>query len=160
MNRIFSITILTLMISPIARATPSTHIWGPSTDIQPFGVAHITADYYLAVKRAPQGLTVPPVTNTGLTVGVLPFQKIQAEVGVDHKSGMGASDKYPIYFNAKLGVPEKAFGKSFPALAVGIYDIGTKSDVTNNDVEYAKIAKTFFIGRSPWDISAATRSYC
>ena len=29
-----------------AYATPTTHIWTPSTDIQPYGKIHITADYY------------------------------------------------------------------------------------------------------------------
>jgi hypothetical protein len=138
---------LTLAGLTSVHATPSTHIWGPSTDVQAFKTFHITADYYLPTEQTTTGARIPPVTNTGLTVGILPFKKLNAEVGIDHKSGLVTADDYPLYFNGKLAVPENAFGSFFPAVAVGIYDVGTKSDVTNNDVAYGKIAKTFAVGR-------------
>lgn len=34
------------LVSVSAYATPSTHIWAPSTDIQPYKKIHITADTY------------------------------------------------------------------------------------------------------------------
>jgi hypothetical protein len=129
-------------------ATATTHIWGPSTDVQPFKKWHITTDMYLAVKGDTSGNRVPTVTNLGLTVGVLPFKNYNLEVGIDHKTGYGSLDRYPLCFNAKLGVPEGAFGKYFPALAVGIFDAGTKSyssDThlgTNSNVLYGKAALT------------------
>ena len=46
------------------------------------------------------------------------------------------------YLNAKLGIPENAFGDFFPAIAVGGYSIGTKSDVTDYNIYYGKVAKT------------------
>jgi len=98
----------------------------------------------------PDGLEqrLPPVTNLGLTVGVLPFQKVQMEIGVDHKSGFGVLDSYPMYFNAKLGIPENAFLKHFPALAIGIFDLGTKSKSTDYNIVYGKVALTVpVIGR-------------
>lgn len=124
-----------------AWATPTTHIWGPSADVQQYGVWHVTADYYLPTEQAPGGGRVPPVTNTGLTVGVLPFKKLNAEVGLDHKSGLGGADDYPLYFNAKLAVPENALTNGFPALAAGAYDVGTKGDVTNYSILYLKAAR-------------------
>jgi hypothetical protein len=131
-----------LLLPHLAGATASTHIWGPSTDVQAFNVWHITSDMYLPVKADTAGNRVATVTNIGLTVGVLPFKKINLEVGVDHKSGLGLADRYPLYFNAKLGMPEGAFGKLFPALAVGMFDHGHKDKVTNYDVAYGKAAKT------------------
>jgi len=147
MNMKTATFLLMLTLASAAWATPSTHIWGPSTDVQAFRVFHITADFYVPTEQTPGGERIPPVTNTGLTVGILPIRKLNAEVGLDHKSGLGASDDYPLYLNGKVGMPENAFGTFFPAVAAGIYDVGTKSDVTNNDVVYAKIAKTFFVGR-------------
>ena len=131
-----------LFLPELAGATATTHIWGPSTDVQPFNVWHITSDMYLPVKADSSGNRVPTVTNIGLTVGVLPFRQINLELGVDHKSGLGPADRYPFYFNAKLGIPEAAFGKYFPALAVGMFDHGHKDKVTNYDVAYGEVAKT------------------
>ncbi|HEY3296622.1 MAG TPA: hypothetical protein VGL38_14420 [bacterium] len=131
-----------LALPHLAGATATTHIWAPSTDVQSFNLWHITSDMYLPVETDPSGHAVPTVTNVGLTVGVLPFQKFNLELGIDHKSGLGAADRYPVYVNAKAGIPEGAFGKLFPALAVGMFDHGHKNKVTNYDVAYAKAAKT------------------
>ena len=132
-----------------AHATASTHLWAPSTDVQPFMKWHITSDVYLPFQTDTSGQPYPAITNVGLTVGVLPLEKINLEVGFDHKSGYGTFDRHPLYFNAKLGTPEGVFGKYVPALAVGIYDVGTKSydkqseTGTNANVLYVKAAKTF-----------------
>lgn len=148
-----------------ASATPSTHIWGPSTDIQAYGVFHLTADMYLSTKSDdewPDGSRndrPDPITNLGLTLGVLPFEKVQLEIGFDHITGFsfyerGDMDDNPMYFNAKLGIPEGAFGTYFPAIAIGGYMFGTDTDGearagktpetgTDFNLYYAKIAKTF-----------------
>ncbi|HZX36145.1 MAG TPA: hypothetical protein VFF54_06595 [Thermodesulfobacteriota bacterium] len=139
-----------------AFGTPSTHVWSPSTDIQAYGVGHITADMYVPVKNDSESTpaTRPgTVTNLGLTVGVFPYEKLGLEVGFDHIAGFGDYDTYPLYFNAKLGVPEGALGANTPALAIGSYMIGTKSGGesragktpkigTDVDIYYAKAAKT------------------
>src|SRR3989338_5587594 len=121
-------------------ATPSTHIWAPSTDVQPFKKWHLTSDFYVPTENDASDVRPDTVTNLCLTVGVLPFKKVNMEVGFDHKSGTGVDD-YPIYFNAKACIPEDALAGFFPALAVGIYDIGTKSDKTDFNVAYFKAAK-------------------
>lgn len=133
------ITVLAL-VSGIASATPSTQIWIPSTDIQPYKKVHFGLDTY--IKTASQdGGTEPTVTNLGLTVGVLPFEKIQMEIGIDYRDTGGTHD-YPVLFNAKAGVPENALGKYFPAIVVGGYDFGTEKDVTDYNIVYALAAKT------------------
>ena len=145
-----SVLLLTVIAASAqqALATASTHIWAPSTDVQAFGLWHITSDIYLPVKNDAAGNRLPAVTNIGLTVGVLPFKKLNAEIGFDHKSGFGAIDKYPMYGHAKIGIPENAFGEAFPALAAGIFDIGTKKNYTNYDLFYGKLAKTFKVGQT------------
>jgi len=128
-----------------AWATASTHIWTPSTDVQPFNVWHVTSDLYLALERDAAGGRIPTVTNLGITVGVLPTRRLNVEVGFDHKSGLGTLDDYPMYGNVKIGVPENAFGRFLPALAVGVFDVGTKSERTDYNVIYGKAAKTFSV---------------
>jgi hypothetical protein len=135
-------------ISSDASATASTHIWGPSTDIQAFKLWHVTSDFYLPVKLDDNGNRVSTVTNLGLTVGILPFKKVNAEIGFDHKSGLGVLDNYPYYGNLKIGVPEGAFGKCCPGLALGILDFGFKEDYTDFNIAYAKIAKTVSLGKT------------
>ena len=127
-------------------ATASTHIWAPSTDVQQYKLWHITSDFYVPTENNSDGSRAPTVTNMGLTIGVLPFKNLNAEVGFDHKSGTGVDD-FPFYFNAKVGIPENAYGPFFPALAVGIYDVGTKHNKTDDDVNYFKAAKTFEVNK-------------
>lgn len=126
-----------------AFATPSTHIWAPSTDIQAYKVFHLTSDIYVPAGPNQAGVFIAPVINTGLTVGFLPFSKFQGEVGFDHIAGFGAADLYPLYLNIKVGSPEGSFGSYFPALVAGAYSIGTKTDVTDYNIIYGKTAKTF-----------------
>ena len=133
-------------------ATASTHIWSPSTDVQPYKKWHLTSDYYVPTENNADNSRTATVTNFGLTVGILPFEKLNAEIGFDHKSGYGTLDDFPWYFNTKLGIPENAYGEFFPALAVGIYDVGTKENKTAYNVVYGKAGKTisldgFSLGR-------------
>ncbi len=143
MKKIFSslaVSIIALVLfSGIANATPSTQIWIPSTDIQAYKTVHFGLDSYM---KTEEGVTdEPTVTNVGLTVGLLPFEKIQLEAGIDYRDISG-DHKYPLLFNAKLGVPEGAVFKDSPALAVGGYDLGTESNVTNSNLVYGLVAKT------------------
>jgi hypothetical protein len=144
---------LIMTMNNFVSATPSTQIWMPSTDIQAFGVFHLGWDSYIKAESNPLygGVYEPTVTNGGITVGVLPFKKIGLEVGVDYRD-INANHQYPIYLNAKLGVPEDAFFKYMPAAAVGSFDLGTHysgiGSPTNYNVTYGLIAKNIWkIGR-------------
>ncbi|MGD0237362.1 MAG: hypothetical protein ABSC55_22885, partial [Syntrophorhabdales bacterium] len=83
--RIITVSIVALvLLASLARATPSTTYWTPMTpDIQSFGVLHIGVDNYFTIgKNARAGGGNFP-TDVGLTMGVLPFEKLQMEVGID-----------------------------------------------------------------------------
>ena len=94
------------------------------------------------------------MTNGGITVGILPFKQVGLEIGVDYRDigvdarNIGSDHVFPIYFNAKLGVPEDAFFKYMPAIAFGAFDIGTEKDNTNYDIVYGLLAKNIWkLGR-------------
>ncbi|RJQ47769.1 MAG: hypothetical protein C4538_04820 [Nitrospiraceae bacterium] len=136
-----AVNIALLLMAGIVYATPSTQIWIPSTDIQAFKKVHLGIDTYIKTKSQ-NGTTEPTVTNIGLTVGVLPFDKIQLEAGIDYRD-TGGDHTYPLLINAKLGIPEDALFQGAPAIAIGGYDFGTKSDVTDYNLVYGLVAKTF-----------------
>jgi hypothetical protein len=131
---------LTLLAATAAMATPSTTYWTPMVmDIQGYKVVHLGIDNYFTVdKKADSGEQGAFPTDLGVTVGVLPFEKIQMEIGVD---ALYPSDN-PYYFNAKIGTPEDALFKGAPALQVGIFNVGTENKVTNQDIVYGVIGKT------------------
>jgi hypothetical protein len=126
----------------LARATPSTQIWIPSTDVQKFFSPHLNYDVYARASRT-------PLLVLGPTVGILPWNKLQAEVGFDLMfQGNHDLDSNPLYLHAKLGTPEDSLFKWSPATAVGIYNIGTKSGLTDQDPVYGLLARTLpVVGR-------------
>jgi len=146
-----------------AYATPTTLIWAPSTDIQPYKKIHLNVDNYTPVRGKDHNdvrlyvqqiygptfslLSDKPEENL---LGKLwsPLGKIMAETGFDYKKGFGPLlDKWPLYFHFKLGVAEDAYFKYMPAFAVGCYDMGYKHNYTNNNVWYLRGAKTLNIGK-------------
>lgn len=139
--RLFIFAILvSIHLSGVAQATPSTQIWIPSTDIQPYKMVHFGLDSY--IKTASQdGVTEPTVTNLGLTAGVLPWEKFRMEVGLDYRD-IGGNHTYPLLFNAKIGTPEDALFMYAPAIAIGGYDFGTKKDISDYNIVYAIAART------------------
>jgi hypothetical protein len=129
-------------------ATPSTQIWIPSTDIQKFGTFHLGIDNYTTVFRDAEDGAHDFATDFGLTAGVLPFEKLQLEVGVD----LFEPTDDPVMFNAKLGIPEEALFTYSPALAVGGFAFGTQTDeekgATDYNIVYGLAAKTLpMVGR-------------
>ncbi len=113
-----------LLLAQMAFATPSTTFWTPETlDIQPFGVVHLGIDNYFRTKfnpgdgQFPTDLTLP-------TIGVLPFQKVQMEIGVDYFATLA----HPWLFNGKFGTPEGSFFKWQPAVEFGAYNVGKDFD--------------------------------
>jgi hypothetical protein len=117
-------------------ATASTQIWNPSTDIQKMRTVHFGIDnYFSVVKNSTKPYQINP--DLGVTVGVWNYM----EVGVD----MIQPSPDPFYLNFKLGLPESG---SFPALAIGGCNFGTKKDVTDYNMLYGVAAKTLpTIGR-------------
>ena len=143
---IIPIVFLSLLVEGTVFATPSTTYWTPATsDVQPFNVWHIGVDNYFRLSRSQEeqanGQFDSFPTDVGLTVGVLPFEKLNLEVGID---GLFPGTRInpalrsignSLLFNAKLGTPEGAFfGDWFPAINVGIFNAGTQAQVTNMDI--------------------------
>ena len=124
-----------LALARAALATPSTTYWTVATTYtQPFLVPHVTYDTYFGEPGA------FPV-DTGLTMGVLPFEKVQAEVGFDllyPAKGAGA-----LLLNAKLTLVEGTLGQWSPGLSVGIMNLGFKKDVNDFDMIHATLGKGF-----------------
>jgi hypothetical protein len=143
---------LTIAATGIAMATPSTQIWIPSTDVQAFKTLHLGIDNYTRVSSGGAD-SRPNVYDLGLTAGVLPFEKIQAEVGIDYITNGTTFDNHPIYFNAKLATPEDSLFTFSPALALGGYGIGTNGDSnspvrTDQNIIYGLVARTLpVVGR-------------
>jgi hypothetical protein len=141
-------SVFCLLISNVSFATPSTQIWIPSTDFQKWKTMHLGLDNYIRTNKI-NGIRGAGMFDLGLTTGLLPFEKLQGEIGVDYLSmGDNNYDNYPIYFNAKIGLPEGALFKSSPAIALGAYNIGLKKNLTNYNILYGVIAETIpILGR-------------
>ena len=156
MKRISKVLILamtlTIAAAGVAMATPSTQIWIPSTDVQAYKSLHLGLDNYTRTSSGGSS-TRPNVYDLGLTAGVLPFEKVQAEVGIDYITYGNAYDSHPIYFNAKLATPEESLFTYSPSLALGGYGIGTNWDEssaarTDQNIVYGLVAKTLpVVGR-------------
>lgn len=144
-----SFFLLFALASNLASGTGSTQIWIPSTDFQKFKTLHLGIDNYIRVKNQDDATRGAGVYDIGLTAGILPWDKFQAEVGIDYLGmGDGIYDKSPVYFNFKFGTPEGALFKGSPAIAFGGQNFGTKTNLTNYNVVYGLLAKTVpFIGR-------------
>jgi hypothetical protein len=122
-----------LATSSAAQATTSTTFWTPATTYtQPYLVPHLTMDTYFG-ERGDLPLT------TGLTIGVLPFEKLQAEVGFDLFYPGITTETFSL--NGRVSVPEGAFG-ALPGLSVGIQGVGFEEDVSDLNMLHGTIAKT------------------
>jgi hypothetical protein len=125
-----------------AFSTPSTQIWIPSTDFQKWRTMHLGLDNYIRTSKI-DGIRGAGIYDAGFTMGLLPFEKFQGEIGVDYLSmGDNIYDDHPVYFNLKFGFPETAIFRGSPAIAFGAYNIGLKKDLTNYNILYGEIAKT------------------
>ena len=126
-----------------AWATPSTTYWTPCTiDIQPAGVTHLGLDDYFTVGSTQPVAQFP--TDLGLTFGANLPGKAAAEFGFDILSP-GAN---PLYFNAKIGYRECVLSKNAPAIQLGFFNFGTRSDVTNQNIAYLTVGKSLPNGRT------------
>jgi hypothetical protein len=130
--RAAAVTAAAVVLVPAgAAATPSTTYWAPSTaNCQAKGVPHITYDTYYGKGTPPPaaGARTYPI-DTGLTIGVLPSSKVQAEVGYDVL--LPSSDPVFFFLNYKLCTPESSLFKGSPAISVGMWNVGFKKGVTD-----------------------------
>ncbi|BDG06339.1 hypothetical protein [Anaeromyxobacter oryzae] len=127
-----------LVTASAAWATPSTTFWTPATTYtQPYLIPHLTYDTYVAEKGILQ--------NTyGVTMGVLPFEKLQGEVGVDaFYPTISLRTNDFVQVNGKLTLPENAFADWQPGVSFGIANVGFKKDVSDYDLLHLTVAKTF-----------------
>jgi hypothetical protein len=144
-NKIAIVLTLIICVGMSASATPSTIIWIPSVDFQPYGVYHLGIDNYIYDFNSgkPYSGTAFP-TDLGLTVGVLPFSEVQAEIGIDYWTPLWS----PFFLNAKIGVPEGVLAEWSPAIAVGGFNFGFSKGVTDYNIIYGIAGKTIpVIGR-------------
>jgi hypothetical protein len=143
--------------SGAALATYTSQIWIPSTDIQAFKVFHLDVDNYF---RASGVAKSPPaagstrdanILDIGPLIGILPFEKVQAEVGLDYYVlANNPNDDHPLVGNFKVGTPEDSLFKFSPAFAVGMYNIGPTNYekaragliTSGQNIVYALLART------------------
>jgi hypothetical protein len=129
-----------------ALATPSSTFWAPSVaTCQAAGVPHITYDTYYGKGMPPPvaGAAMYPV-DTGVTIGLLPYSKVQAEVGYDLLLSSG--DPVFFFLNAKLCTPESSLFKGSPAVSFGIYNLGFETNVTDYNVIHLMFQKSLPFG--------------
>jgi hypothetical protein len=141
-----------LIAAATAFATPSTQVRIPSTDVQPFMVAHIDVDNYFRTARRPDGGRDPNTLDIGFRLGVLPYDKVQLEVGFDFlTTATNPNDQHPWSGNIKMATPEDSMFKYSPAIAVGLYNARPVKDIEVRDAPlvtsgqnlvYGLIAKT------------------
>jgi hypothetical protein len=141
-----------------AGAGPTNLVWIPSVDVQAFKTLHLGIDNYFrasGAKDAPPNELASRDANTmdiGLTVGVLPFEKLHLEVGCDYlATANDPNDQHPWSGNIKLATPEDALFAFSPAVAVGLYNARPVKDVATADapkvssgqnIVYGLVAKT------------------
>lgn len=136
-----------------AYADPSAQINIPSTDAK--SLKELTFNVASFTRFSSKSDAGTNLYDVGVKTGLLPFEKVKVEIGVDYAtSGTNSrSDNHPILFNAKLATAEDALFSGMPAFAVGMYNMGTydKPEVgvsTRQNIGYGLLAKTFpVIGR-------------
>ena len=142
--------VLTIAATGVAKATPSTQIWIPSTDVQAYKTFHLGIDNYIRADRNATGGRDANVYDIGPVVGFLPFEKLQGELGFDFLgNATEPNDNHPWSGNIKLGTPEDSLFKYSPAIAVGGYNLGpalgkgvAPSVVSGQNIVYGLVART------------------
>jgi hypothetical protein len=130
----------------LAMATPSTTYWAPSVaTCQAKYVPHVTYDTYYGKGTPPPGAGAPtyPI-DTGLTMGVLPWDKVQAEVGYDVL--LPSANPVAAFLNGKVCTPESSLFKGSPAIGAGIYNAGFHKDITGYNALYLAFQKSLPVG--------------
>jgi len=134
-------------------AAPSAQINIPSTDAKGLKEVAISITDYVRFSNKPDA--GPNSYCAGVETGLLPFESVKVEVGVDYLTTGTSSptDAHPFYFNGKLATAEDLGFKGLPAFAVGVYNMGTYDKPTTGistrqNIAYGLAAKTLpIIGR-------------
>lgn len=127
MNRL----ILPLLFLPcVIFATPNSLFWtNCTTDVQATGTTNLAVNNFFTIfNKKGHGSSFAP--DVGLTQGVFTWKDIRTEAGFDY---LGGTD-YPFFFNAKAGIEENKLFSNAPSMSIGIFNWGTKSGVTNQNV--------------------------
>jgi opacity protein-like surface antigen len=156
MKKILTLAMMFVISAATAAfATPSTQIWIPSTDIQAFKTVHLGIDNYFRASanhdlESGESFRDLNTLDIGLTAGILPFDKVQMEVGIDFLTiASNPNDNHPLMGNFKIATPEDSFFKFQPAIAFGMYNMGPTHNVdtapaivSGQNILYALAAKT------------------
>ncbi len=128
-----------LATASVASATPSTTFWTPSTPYtQPYLVPHLTYDTYFGERG------VYPI-DLGLTVGVLPFDTVNAEIGADVLYPGNTDTTFGL--NGKVTLVEGKLAPWQPGISAGVANIGFKKNISDLYLLHAHVGKTLpYIG--------------
>lgn len=128
--------VLFFLLSSKLFAFPTSLYWTICiTDVVPTGSVVVgVADYFTLFRRKHHSQILPP--DVEATFGVFSWGKWATEAGVDYLGGLDN----PWFFNAKARLEENAFASS-PALAIGVFNLGT-SRRTSFNILYAVAGKT------------------
>ena len=124
-----------LATASAAWATPSTTFWTPSTPYtQPYLVPHLTYDTYFGEQGA------YPI-DLGLTIGILPFDVVNAEIGADVLYPGNTDTTFGV--NGKVTLVEGKLAPWQPGVSAGVANVGFKKDVSDLYLLHAHLGKTF-----------------
>jgi hypothetical protein len=152
----FLATLLLVATVGTSQATPTGQIWIPSTDVQTYLTGRFEIDNYFRASGTKNatglGSRDPNIMDFGITAGVLPFKKLQMEIGFDYLViASDPNDQHPWSGNFKLATPEDSLFTFSPAIAVGLYNARPVKDIATRDapsvnsgqnILYALVAKT------------------
>ncbi len=122
---------------------PSSLFWTTcTTSVQSPGTANFqVANYFSIIKEGRSSHLIRShrvfPTDIGCTFGVGSWRNWTAEFGLDYLAGLNS----PWFFNAKIGIDEDLLFKRAPSFSFGVFDVGTKSGVTNFNIANAVIGK-------------------
>jgi hypothetical protein len=137
-----------LATASVADATPSTTFWTPSTPYtQPFLTPHLTYDTYFGERAA------YPI-DLGLTIGVLPFDTVNAEIGADVLYPGNTDTTFGV--NGKVTLVEGKLARWQPGVSAGVANVGFKKDVSDLYLLHAHVGKTLpYVGEVGGGVYAA-----
>ncbi|HJV64983.1 MAG TPA: hypothetical protein VJ550_04565 [Geomonas sp.] len=97
-------------------------------------MGHLGFDNYVRGASNSEDGRDPNIIDVGFELGILPFEKVQMEVGFDLLlMAQDPNDQHPWSGNAKLATPESSMFDGSPALAVGLYNARATADIEPKD---------------------------
>jgi len=124
--------------------------------MQPPESVHFTYDYYGRAGSPSEDMIPAFPAVAGLTFGKKTGGGFSLEYGFDY---LFPAD-YPLYFNVRCGFLEGAISSSAPAVQIGVFNIGTKKDVTNQNIVYTVVGKTLPNGMGRFSVGYYVGNGC